>query len=57
LLPESVITWLLLVAKQELAQLRTRTALELRSKEAEIAELKGQLAVHAAERWGAVRDT
>jgi hypothetical protein len=23
----------------------------------EIAELQGQLAVHAAERWGAVRDT
>eukprot|EP00775_Hariotina_reticulata_P013245 gene13245-13375_t len=41
---------------QELAQLQTRAALELKSKELEVAELKQQLAVHAAGRAQVMAD-
>jgi hypothetical protein len=35
---------------QELAQLKTRTALEVHAKETEVAELKQQLAQHEADK-------
>lgn len=37
---------------QELAQLKTRTALEVQAKEAEVTQLRQQLAQHEAARWG-----
>lgn len=40
---------------QELAQLKTRTALEVQAKEAEVTQLRQQLAQHEAARWGCSR--
>jgi hypothetical protein len=40
---------------QELAQLKTRAALEVQAREAEVAQLKQQLAQHEADRWGCSR--
>lgn len=39
------------VVVQELAQVRTRTALEIKAKEAEVAELQQQLSTHAEAKY------
>jgi len=50
LIPDAWIYAYGICSLQELAQLRTRSALELRSKEAEVATLQQQLASHEQEK-------